>query len=169
MSCQDSLLHLCSNNKSMSYDEEGWTLVTRKGLCKKQGSHAYPNLLRREWHEWNTRQHLKKKEKKNPKRKQAIVQIDDLLVQKLITPITLGEYFPLRFFDKRVTISTHMVSCNETSKEEGLSEDEESILGVESRKTKEEEGVVASLQHLPSLFSSHKMLQLPNEIQTVLI
>ena len=62
-----------------------------------------------------------------------------------------------------------MVSCNETSKEEGLSEDEESILGVESRKTKEEEGTVTSLQHLPSLFSSHKMLQLPNEMQNALI
>ena len=37
-----------------------------------------------------------------------------------------------------------MVFCNETSKEEGLSEDEENILGVESRKTKEEEGVVSS-------------------------
>ena len=47
----------------------------------------------------------------NPKRKQAIVQIDDLLVQKLITPITLGEYFPLGFFNKRVAVSTHMVSC----------------------------------------------------------
>ena len=57
-----------------------------------------------------------------------------------------------------------MVSCNETSKEEGLSEDEENILGVESRKTKEEEGVVASLQHLPSLFSSHEMSELPNEM-----
>ena len=57
-----------------------------------------------------------------------------------------------------VIVSTHMVSSNETSKEEGLSEDEENILGVESRKTKEEGMVVASLQHLPSLFSSHKML-----------
>ena len=104
------------------------------------------------------------RKKKNLERKQAIVQIDDLLVQKLITPITLGEYFPLRLFDKRVTISTHMVSCNETSKEEGLSEDEKNILGVESRKAKEEERVVASQQHLPSLFSSHKMLQLPNEM-----
>ena len=66
-----------------------------------------------------------------------IVQIDNLLIQKLITPITLGEYFPLGFFDKRVTISIHMVSCNETSKEVGLSEDEESIISVESRKTKE--------------------------------
>ena len=28
VSCRDSLLHLCSDNKSMSYDEEGWTLVT---------------------------------------------------------------------------------------------------------------------------------------------
>ena len=28
VSCQDSLIHLCSDNKSMSYDEEGWTLVT---------------------------------------------------------------------------------------------------------------------------------------------
>ena len=62
-----------------------------------------------------------------------------------------------------------MVFSNETSKEEGLSEDEESILGVESRKTKEEEGTVTSLQHLPSLFSSHKMLQLPNEMQNALI
>ena len=86
------------------------------------------------------------------------------MVQKLITPITLGEYFPLGFFDKRVTISTHMVSCNETSKEEELSEDEKSILGVESRKTKEEEGIVASLQHLPLLFTSHEMSQLPNEM-----
>ena len=62
-----------------------------------------------------------------------------------------------------------MVSCNETSKEEELSEDEKSILGVESRKTKEEEGVVISLQHLPSLFSSHEMLQLPNEMRNALI
>ena len=77
------------------------------------------------------------------------------MVQKLITPITLGEYIPLGFFDKRVTISTHMVSCNETLKEEELSEDEKNILGVELRKTKEEEGLVASLQHIPSLFSSH--------------
>ena len=57
-----------------------------------------------------------------------------------------------------------MVSCNETSKEEELSEDEKSILGVELRKTKEEEGIVASLQHLPLLFTSHEMSQLPNEM-----
>ena len=57
-----------------------------------------------------------------------------------------------------------MVSCNETSKEEGLSKDEEIILSVESRKTKEEEGVEASLLHLPSLFSSHEMLQLHNDM-----
>ena len=98
-----------------------------------------------------------------------IVQINDLLVQKLITPITLGEYFPLGLFDKNVTISTHMVSCNETSKKDELSEDEESILGVESRKTKEEDGVVTSLQHLPSPFSNHEMLQLPNEMRNALI
>ena len=49
-------------------------------------------------------------------------------------------------------------------------EDEENILGVESRKTKEEEGIVASfLQHLPSPFSSHEILQLPNEMQNALI
>ena len=64
----------------MSYDEEGWTLVKRRKLCNKQVSHSYPNLPRRERHEWNTCQHLKKKEKKNPKRKQVIVQIEDLLV-----------------------------------------------------------------------------------------
>ena len=62
-----------------------------------------------------------------------------------------------------------MVFCNETSKEEGLSEDEESILSVKSRKTKEEDGIVASLQHLPSLFSNHEMLQLPNEMRNALI
>ena len=57
-----------------------------------------------------------------------------------------------------------MVSCNEASKEEGSSKDEENTLGVKSRKTKEEEEIVASLQYLPSLFSSHEMLQLPNEM-----
>ena len=66
-------------------------------------------------------------------------------------------------------VSTHMVSCNETSKEEGLSKNEESILGVKLRITKEEDGVVASLLHLLSLFSSHKMLQLPNEMRSALI
>ena len=29
--------------------------------------------------------------------------MDDILVQKLITPITLGEYFPLNFFDRMTT------------------------------------------------------------------
>ena len=67
--CQDSLLHLCSDNKSMSYDKEDWTLVTRKKPRKKQVLHSYPNLPRRRRHEWNTRQHQKKKEKKNPERK----------------------------------------------------------------------------------------------------
>ena len=57
-----------------------------------------------------------------------------------------------------------MVSCNEASKEERSSKDEESTLVVKSRKTKEEEEIVASLQYLPSLFSSHEMLQLPNEM-----
>ena len=38
-----------------------------------------------------------------------------------------------------------MVFCNETSKEERLNDDDEKILGVESRKTKEEDGGVASL------------------------
>ena len=83
---------------------------------------------------------------------------------KIITPITLEEYFPLGFFDKRVMVSTHMVSSNETSKEEGSSKYKESTLSVESSKTKEEEGLVANLQYLPSLFSSHEMLQLPNEM-----
>ena len=42
----------------------------------------------------------KKKKEKKPKRKQAIVRVDDLLVQKLITPITLEEYFPQEFFNR---------------------------------------------------------------------
>ena len=62
-----------------------------------------------------------------------------------------------------------MVSCNETSKQERSSEDEENTLDVESGKNKEEEGVVVSLQYLPSLFSSNKMLQLPNEMRNALI
>ena len=46
VSCQDSFLRLCSNNKSMPYDEEGWTLVTRIRPQKKQVSHSYLNLPR---------------------------------------------------------------------------------------------------------------------------
>ena len=66
-------------------------------------------------------------------------------------------------------VSTHMVSCNETSKKEGLSKYKENTLSVESSKTKEEEGLVASLQYLPSLFSSHEMLQLSNEMRSALV
>ena len=47
VSCQDSFLRLCSNNKSMSYDEEGWTLMTQTKPHKKQVSHSYLNLPRR--------------------------------------------------------------------------------------------------------------------------
>ena len=50
----------------------------------------------------NIHRHVKKKEEKKPKRKQAIVQDGDLLVQKLITSVTLGEYFPPEFFNRRM-------------------------------------------------------------------
>nr|CAN62971.1 hypothetical protein VITISV_032943 [Vitis vinifera] len=64
-----------------------WTLVTQRRPCKKQESHPYPNLPRKEQRKKNIHRHAKKKEEKKPKRKQAIVQVDDLLVQKLITPL----------------------------------------------------------------------------------
>ena len=59
--------------------------------------------------------------------------------------------------------STHMVSCHETSEEDGPCEDEENAIGVESRKTKEEDDVVANLQCLLSLFSIHELLKLHEE------
>ena len=59
--------------ESMSYNEGGWTLVTRRRSCKKQESHPYPNLPRNEQCKQNIHQHTKKKEEKKPKRKQAIV------------------------------------------------------------------------------------------------
>ena len=70
----------------MSYNKEGWTLLTRRKAHKKQESHPYP----KETHKQNIRRYLKKKEEKKPKRKQDIVQVDNFLVQKLITPVTLG-------------------------------------------------------------------------------
>ena len=76
VSCQDANLHLCFDNKSMSYNEESWTLMTRRRPHKKQESHPYP----KEQHKQNNRRYLKKKEEKKPKRKQDIVQVDNLLV-----------------------------------------------------------------------------------------
>ena len=64
----------------MLYNEGGWTLMTRRRPCKKQESHPYPNLPRQEQHKQNIHRHAKKKEEKEPKRKQTIVQVDDLLV-----------------------------------------------------------------------------------------
>ena len=84
--CQNSFLHFYFDNESMSYNEEGWTLVTRRIPHKKQESHPYL----KEEHKQNIRRYLKKKENNKPKRKQDIVQVDNLLVQKLITPVTLG-------------------------------------------------------------------------------
>ena len=112
---------------------------------------------------------MKKKKEKKPKQKQEIVQVDNLLVQKLITPITLREYLSPKFFDKGMMTSTHMVFCHETSKEDKPSEDEESALGAKSSKTKEDDEVVANLQCLPSLVSIHEMLKLPEETLIALI
>ena len=80
------------------------------------------------------------------------------MVQKLITPITLGEYFPLEFFNRGMVTLTHMVSCHENSNEDELSEDEENTLGIESIKTKEGNEVIANLQCLLSFFSIYEML-----------
>ena len=70
------LLHFCSNNESISYSEEDWTLVTRRRPHKKQESHPYP----KEQHKQNIHRYSKKKEENKPKRKQEIVQVDDLFV-----------------------------------------------------------------------------------------
>ena len=74
-----------------------------------------------------------------------IVQVDDLLVKKLITPITLEEYLPLEYFNRKMITSTHMVSYHETLVEDRTSENEESVLGVELSKTKEDVKVIANL------------------------
>ena len=63
-----------------------------------------------------------------------MVLVDDLLVQKLITPITLGEYFPPKFFNKGMVTSTHMVSCHETSEKDESGKDEENAFGAKPRK-----------------------------------
>ena len=153
----------------MSYDEKGWTLVTRRRPHKKQESHSYPNLPRKEQCKQNIHRYAKKKEEKKPKRKQTIVQVDDLLVQKLIIPITLEEYFPQDFFNRGMVTSTHMVSYHEILKEDELGKDEENTFGIESSKTKEEDEVVANLQCLLSFFGIYEMLQLSEKTQIALI
>ena len=60
--------------------KENRTLMTQRRPYKKQKSHPYPNLLRKEQHKQNIHRHAKKKEENEPKRKQTIVQVDDLLV-----------------------------------------------------------------------------------------
>ena len=129
----------------MSYNKRGWTLVTRRRPCKKQESHPYLNLPKKEQCKKNIHQHAKKKEEKKPKRKQAMVQVDDLLIQELITPITLGKYFSLKFFNRGMVISTHMVSCHKTSEEDESGKDEENAFGAKPSKTKEDDEVVANL------------------------
>ena len=73
VSCQDIVHHFYFDNESMSYNEECWTLVTRRRPHKKQESHPYPNLPRKEQCKQNIHRYVKKKEEKKPKRKQAIV------------------------------------------------------------------------------------------------
>ena len=150
VSCQDSLLHLFYDNKSMSYDEKSWTLVTWRRPHKKQESHSYPNLPRKEQSKQNIYWYAKKKEEKKPKRKQTIVQVDDLLVQKLITLITLEEYFPQEFFNRGMVTSTHMVSYHEISKEDESGKDEENAFGAEPSKTKEDD----EIHRNPSLYAT---------------
>ena len=99
VSCRDSLLRLCSDNKSMSYDEEGWTFVTRKRLCKNKCLIHTLTFLRGDDMSGILVNIWRRKKKRILKEnKWLIIQIEDLLVQKLITLITIGEYFPLGFF-----------------------------------------------------------------------
>ena len=65
--------------------------------------------------------------------------------------------------------STYMVSCHENSEEDEPSEDEESVFGIESSKTKEEDEVITNLQCLFSFFGIYEMLQLSEETQISLI
>ena len=67
------------------------------------------------------------------------------MVQKLITSVTLRECFPPNFFNRGMITTTHIVFFHETLVEDRPSEDEESALGVESSKTKENDKVVANL------------------------
>ena len=62
-----------------------------------------------------------------------------------------------------------MVSCHENSEEDEPSENEESALGIESSKTKEDDEVVANLQCLLSFFGIYEMLQLFEETQIALM
>ena len=62
-----------------------------------------------------------------------------------------------------------MVSCHENSEEDEPSEDKESVFGIKSSKTKEEDEVVANLQCLLSYFGIYEMLQLSEETQIALI
>ena len=74
-----------------------------------------------------------------------IVQVDDLLVKKLITPITLGEYFPPEFVNRGMMTSTHMVSCHEILEKDELGKVIENVFGAEPSKTKEDDEIVANL------------------------
>ena len=60
VSRQDTLFHICFDNESMLYSEEGLTLVARRRLCKKQESHPNLNLPRNEQHKQNIHRHEKK-------------------------------------------------------------------------------------------------------------
>ena len=71
------------------------------------------------------------------------------MAQKLITPITLGEHFPLEFFNRGMVTSTHMVSCHEISEEDESGKDEENAFGAEPSKTKENDEVLKN----PSLYA----------------
>ena len=51
VSCRNSLFRLYFDNKSMSYDKEGWTLVTQRRPRKKQVSYPYASLPRKGQHE----------------------------------------------------------------------------------------------------------------------
>ena len=75
VSCQDSLLHLCSDNKSMSYDEKGWTLVTQRRPHKKQESQPYPNLPRKEQRKQNIHDMRRRKKKRNLKENKRLYRL----------------------------------------------------------------------------------------------
>jgi len=146
-------------NSNSAKDEEGWTLVTRRRPRNPKQPHPPPLCQRKRQGRRKTPRCAKSNKKSKASKRQEVQPID-LLEQKPLVPITLKEFFPVRFFEK---ITVNMTSCYELENEE---DEKEAKL---EKPPKNDGEALTSLEALPICDDWRQIFNLPKEIRQQIV
>jgi len=146
-------------NSNPTEEEERWTLVSRRRPRNPKQAQP-PSLHQRKRQGRKKTPRCAKSKKKSKASKRHEVQPIDLLEQEPLIPITLEEFFPVRFFEK---ITVNMTSCYELENEEDGKE-------AKLEKPPKNDGeALTSLEALPIYDDWRQIFSLPKEMREQIV